>query len=167
MNIELPILHSWLDFPENDDCIVLYTIGCVHNCTNCHNKKLQNGHNKLSNDDILDLIIKASIKYKTKNIVFSGGDPLYIENVLDVIYINKTLKNKNFYTCVYTGYELDDLNTFMMSFDYIKTGKYIEEKKQHTYKGEDKFQLASTNQKLYKYENGKYNLKSKDGIFKY
>ena len=158
---------TWMDYPDNFSlAIIIYFVGCEHNCTNCHNIALQKYESSskklLINDKELYYYIKTlSDIHRTNKIVFSGGDPLFKDNLKGVKEL--LFNNKEFNVCIYTGYSIDYIkDNEVKGFKFIKSGLYNENKKQNSKKTENALYLASTNQELYD-EN--YNLISKNGIY--
>ena len=162
-NIDL----SFIDFPDPDNwAMIFYFSGCSHNCKNCHNVQLrERGIGKLYNvDEFYELVKNETIKNKTSNIVLSGGDPLYYEN----IKFTKEFLIKyggQFNICIYTGHSIDYVKeNNVKGFKYIKCGTFDDSKKRLSGNFHDKFILASSNQNFY---NENYELISEDGILNY
>ena len=161
------INETFSDFPTVDDlAVIVYFQGCDHNCPNCQNKELQvcNKENAKSVKETYDLITNYCKRANTNKIVLSGGDPFYPENRNEILSLIDTLENNGYEVCVYTGYELDDIETFyildprILSYPtYLKCGRYIESLREKEWgKTDDFFKLATTNQKFYKWISGKY-----------
>lgn len=75
--------------------VVLWVSGCNHCCKNCHNKITWDPDNGLLFDEsakkeIFDQLDKPYIS----GITFSGGDPLYPDNISDVHELMKEIKAK-------------------------------------------------------------------------
>ena len=161
--ILFPIKETFIDYPDNEsNALIIYFMGCSHNCGGCQNPDFQNMHynNNTINVDsnILDSIIQDGFKrYNTNKIVLSGGDPLYSKN----IEYTKELVLK-YDVCIYTGYEMEYVHKFISGYKFIKCGKYIEELHQLSEKTNQYIKFASTNQKLY---NSKEKLLSVNGIY--
>jgi anaerobic ribonucleoside-triphosphate reductase activating protein len=156
MRILYPFSTSWLDYPTNSDlAIVLYFMGCEHNCFNCHNPNFQSYFNKydlwkdFTIEQLNESLHEKSIKEQTNKIVFSGGDPLYIRNRSEIKEF--LTKNKKYDICIYTGYEITKIIEWdIKGAKYYKCGKYIDNQKDnHSGKNNDQFVLASYNQRLY------------------
>lgn len=170
MRIKEDLVLSFLDFPSQEGfAIVVYFTGCSHFCLGCHSKMLQNYNEgkDINSDDLFQKIESfnfSKIK-KTNKIVFSGGDPLYIQNSFGVIELSKLLYAKHYDICIYTGFSINEvinLKSLGLKFKYVKVGTFDERKKQISLKDNQKFVLASYNQELYDYD---INLISKNGIF--
>jgi len=133
----------------------IYLSGCNVYCKNCHNPELWdfNYGNKINNETIEDLIKKINASPDLIETVWLlGGEPL-AQNLFDLIYfITKIQSETKVKWWLWTSYEYDkiplairDLNLF----DYIKCGKYIDEKRTD---GNIQFgiKLASSNQYIKK-----------------
>lgn len=92
--------------------VVLWTAGCSHHCKECHNPQTWSPtagkiFDKLAEAELFEALSKPWIK----GITFSGGDPLFennISEVLRLIYkIRKELPEKNIW--LYTGYTYEDI----------------------------------------------------------
>ena len=160
------IQHTFIDYPHPEkDAVVYYMSGCQHSCLNCHSPELQEferyGRPIM---DTIDLISKALQKYKTNNLVISGGDCLHHYNLqLTKCLCNWFKKIQYVDICLYSGYDLEYIQKCgIVNFDFIKGGKYIEELKQKSEKTDDYIQFASKNQflidtnKLVISKNGRY-----------
>jgi anaerobic ribonucleoside-triphosphate reductase activating protein len=158
---------TWLDYPDTESlAIVVYFEGCSHNCSGCHNPELQKYGAGMDYTpyQLLHYTMGLSEMYRTRKLVFSGGDPLYEENRDDVKEFLRI--NKYFDVCVYTGYEIEQVREFGISeFEFIKCGKFVRElKDEHSGKGSKRFVLASKNQRLY---NKDLTQISEDNIFNF
>lgn len=159
---------TFIDYPSpNDWAIIVYFSGCNNNCANCQNLRLKDDNigNLIKNEDELKQILDNACKrYKTNNIVFSGGDPLYKSNIT----ILKQFLEKyglNYNICIYTGFSIEKVKEFgINNFKFIKCGSYNESLKQESGNFEDKIQLGSTNQN---YFNSFYKQLSINGILTY
>lgn len=158
---------TFIDYPDPDNwAVIFYFSGCSHGCKNCHNIQLKNrGVGKLYNvDEFNELVKYETEKNKTKNVVFSGGDPLFKENLEFVKEF--LIKYGSLYNiCIYTGHNIEYVKeNNVKGFKYIKCGTFDDSKKRLSGNFSDQFILASSNQNFYD-EN--YNLISEDGILIY
>jgi anaerobic ribonucleoside-triphosphate reductase activating protein len=164
MNIFLPFQMSFLDYIDNySHAIVVYIMGCNHNCFNCQNKEFQDINYKESINvnisEFFELLKYFSKKYRTNKVVLSGGDPLHPNNINKV---KEILLNKEYDFTLYTGYDIEYvIKNNVFGFKFIKCGKYNEIYKKTSEKNNDFFVLASENQKIY---DSNYNLISNNGI---
>lgn len=87
-------------------------------------------------------------KVNTNRIIFSGGDPLYIDNLK---FVKDYLLQKNRpRICIYTGYSIEDVKLMdVEGAEFIKCGKYDYEKSQDKMKYDNVLKLSSTNQNFY------------------
>jgi organic radical activating enzyme len=118
----------------------------------------------ISVDDFNELVKRETLMNKTKNVVFSGGDPLFKENLEFVKEF--LIKYGSLYNiCIYTGHNIEYVKeNNIKGFKYIKCGTFDNSKKRLSGNFGDQFILASSNQNFYD-EN--YNLISEDGILIY
>lgn len=95
--------------------VVLWLSGCSHHCYNCQNPQTWNPNSGIpfDNEAKQELFTELSKDY-ISGITLSGGDPLYEDNLDDVLSLLKEIK-ENFPTktiWLYTGY----------TFEYIVSG---------------------------------------------
>lgn len=95
--------------------VVLWLSGCSHHCYNCQNPQTWNPDSGIpfDNEAKQELFTELSKDY-ISGITLSGGDPLYEDNLDDVLSLLKDIK-ENFPTktvWLYTGY----------TFEYIANG---------------------------------------------
>lgn len=144
--------HSFIDYPENDDCLTIFFTGCSHNCHNCQNKELQKTgkiYEQLEITELIILIKKIAKRLNTKNIVLQGGDPLHSQNRICTKSIVQILK-LDYNVCIYTGYKYSQIKEWVIGAKYVITEKFDETKFITPEKTDNYFQLASTNQEIYK-----------------
>ena len=117
--------------------------GCPIHCKGCHSAFTWDPFfGELLTDDMFRNIIKNN-KYASC-VLFYGGE-WQLERLLELIEI---AKEYNLKVCLYTGLELEKVDKKLInSLDYLKVGPYIEQ-----LGGLNK---KTTNQKMYKIENGK------------
>ncbi len=121
--------------------------GCPLRCKNCHNAFTWNPRfGVLLTDELLEELI-AKNKY-ISCVLFYGGE-WQLERLLELISI---VKKHGLSVCLYTGLMLEEIKLskkeLLSVLDYIKVGRYIEEKGGLNKKG--------TNQRFYRIlNNGK------------
>ena len=117
--------------------------GCPIHCKGCHSAFTWDPFfGELLTDDMFRNIIKKN-KYASC-VLFYGGE-WQLERLLELIEIAKEYRLK---VCLYTGLELEKVDKKLIDvLDYLKVGPYIEQ-----LGGLNK---KTTNQKMYKIENGK------------
>lgn len=99
---------------------VLWLSGCSHHCKNCQNPQTWNPNSGILFDDTAknELFEELSKPY-ISGITFTGGDPLFAENlkgVYDLIReIRVKFKDKTIW--LYTGYEYD-MQMPIITYDY-------------------------------------------------
>lgn len=167
MLIAYPLSVTFIDYPNPEDiAVIVYFMGCEQNCKNCHNPQFRNPYNKINTIDISpdDLIQELKIfckRNQTDKIVFSGGDPLHPNNILNVKYLLDILC-KDYGIAIYTSHDVDFIaKNGVIGMNFVKSGVFIEDQFQTPEKTDTYIRFASKNQKLY---NSKLELISKDGI---
>lgn len=134
--------------------VVLWLSGCSHHCYNCQNPQTWNPDSgvpfdKSAKQEIFNELSKDYIS----GITFSGGDPLYEQNLDEVLSLIKEIRNMypNKTIWLYTGYTWEDLinvncpldskwenRIFRKSIielcDVIIDGEYIDEQRDITLK---------------------------------
>lgn len=158
MYVKLPFELSFQDYPEPDAwAIVVYFQGCDRHCDGCHNYDLQkiSEGTYFSSTELEYLIQKYSILWRTKNIVFTGGDPLlYLQLPSLSTFLNYFGSKYNI--CIYTGADRDEIlnkmgNGKLKSRNYVKYykgGRYIKQLRIEGKHGktDNHFQLITRNQ---------------------
>ena len=137
--------------------VVLWLSGCSHHCYNCQNPQTWNPDNGIPFDeDAKQEIFEELSKNYISGITLSGGDPLYQENVSQVLPLIKEIKEKfpDKTIWLYTGYTYeqimwpvitDDFNPerdklisgkrkILQLCDVLVDGEYIDEQRDITLK---------------------------------
>ena len=92
--------------------VVLWVSGCSHHCKECHNPQTWDKNagqlfTSESEKELYDALSKPWIK----GITFSGGDPLFIDNLYTVLRLIKEIKErfpeKDIW--LYTGFTYEDI----------------------------------------------------------
>lgn len=154
------ISTTWQDYPDDTSiAVIVFFEGCIHNCKGCQNPQLQtpNPVDKISVEMVLDRIKVLCKKNDTNKIVFSGGDPLYDENLSATKYLIKNLTNYDI--CVYTGYDIENSIKRLSPITplWLKCGTYIENLKEDNWgKTNEELTLATKNQGFYIYDSADY-----------
>lgn len=111
------------DVPD-EIALGIFLSGCPHKCKNCHSSFTWDpNYGKILNKEVLRNLISRQ-KY-ISCVLFYGGDwdLKFLNEMLDVVDEFKLKK------CLYTGLEMENFPCdFIERLDYIKTGKYIQEK---------------------------------------
>ena len=176
IKIKKEIIETFIDYPDNSGtpAIIIFMVGCSHNCPECQNEHLQNPN--LNDDTIITVDDKQFSKiidyyadlYRTNKIVLSGGDPFFDDNKSFTInWINQN--NTKYDICVYTGYTFSEIeNELPSNIKYLITGRYSKDNKnRNAGKNNDNFILISKNQEIWCWTTDKYNRISKNGIITY
>lgn len=134
---------------------VLYVSGCPHKCPMCHNEETQEAtYGELFTKELKDSYIR-DIKENTilKGITLSGGEPLWENNVEEVLSFTKEVLSvrPDLDVWTYTGYKYEHLLKRDCSFtqellsitDVLIDGKYI-----HAQRDEELLFKGSKNQRL-------------------
>lgn len=122
---------------------VLFVQGCSRHCPGCHNSTTHNPQAGKSMDvEEIFQRIRSSCSYK--KITISGGEPL--EQPEAVFQLLTKLKKDGFNTCLYTGYNLENVpKDFFPLLNYIKCGHFKRNLADPSLQ-----YYGSTNQTLYK-----------------
>jgi organic radical activating enzyme len=163
--IKYPLDYTWTDYPDDySQSVLVYFLGCERYCKGCQNELFQlrtyTSAWDFSLEDLYDLISSECYRIKSNTIIFSGGDCLSSYNI---DFTKEFLKRycDQFQICIYTGATIEEVKQReIKGFTYIKVGKYDESLKQESFKTDDCFQLASSNQEIYDSE---FNLLTKNG----
>lgn len=113
--------------------VVLWLSGCEHHCDSCHNPETWNFNNGIPfGQTELNYIYNELSHDYISGITFSGGDPFYPKNRIEVIRITSEIKkyfpNKNIW--VYTGYLFEEVlewNLDISNIDVIVDGEFIKD----------------------------------------
>lgn len=142
-NLKIKYVDSKVVFEEIPDKVTLaITISnCPFHCKGCHSDYLRQDIGKELTIDELEKLIKEN---KGINCILFLGDGI---NTLGLMVLSKFVKEKypNISTAIYSGY--DDILSEYRRFDYVKTGKWIEEL--------GPINKETTNQRLYRLNEGK------------
>lgn len=119
--------------------VILWVSGCSLHCKGCHNPEtwsLCSG--KLFDEEAKKELFEALDKPYIQGITFSGGHPLENENITEVYYLCKEIKEKfpEKDIWLYTGYVFEDINSYLIMkyIDILVDGKYIDEQRDITLK---------------------------------
>lgn len=101
--------------------VTLFISGCSHRCKGCHNKESWNAFNgKEFTLDTVQKILKALDRDYIDGLTLSGGDPLFMQNRLEITKLCKAVKeafpNKTIW--LYTGYKYEEVETLEV-FEYV------------------------------------------------
>ncbi|MGC3977646.1 MAG: anaerobic ribonucleoside-triphosphate reductase activating protein [Paludibacteraceae bacterium] len=117
---------------------------CPHKCAGCHSPHLREDIGELLSPTALTELLSRYSAAVTC-VCFMGGDANPNEVCLMADFVRKTSGNK-LKTAWYSGFNTLKKNKYSRSFDYIKLGEYIEQL--------GALDKKTTNQRLYKIENG-------------
>lgn len=113
--------------------VVLWLSGCSHHCYNCQNPQTWNPNNGIPFDeDAKQEIFEELSKDYISGITLSGGDPLYQENVSQVLSLIKEIKEKfpDKTIWLYTGYTYEQIMWPVITRDFNpERDKLISEKR--------------------------------------
>lgn len=138
--------------------IVIFMAGCPHHCRGCHNIEtwdINNGFN-YSIYEISDYLIDLYVSNKGffSGFTFSGGDPFYQSNELNLLIslLKEKLNGYDFDIWVFTGYLFEDIKILpaIKMIDFLVDGKFEIENRTYPLK---KFR-GSNNQRLIELKNG-------------
>ena len=109
---------NYLQITHEDVCngdglrVVLWLSGCSHHCYNCQNPQTWNPDSGILFDETAKQeIFNELTKDYISGITFSGGDPLYEQNLDEVLSLIKEIRNtySDKTIWLYTGYTWEDL----------------------------------------------------------
>lgn len=128
-------------------CVSLFTQGCPHRCKGCFNPDTWNFNGGIEIDikiltaDVINLLQKNGIQ---RNFSVLGGEPLCLENRIEVNFIIKHVKERfpDIKIFFWTGYTIEELiqkndlyiNEVLKNVDYLIESPYIEEERDITLK---------------------------------
>lgn len=167
VNIDL----TFQDYPDPYNwAVIIYMSGCSNQCPGCQNIKLKDYDIAESDDSLIEcntadelneIVSKQKTKHFTRNIVFSGGDPLFFKNRPIISEFCEKYGNK-YDICIYTGHSIEQVKEWgIKGFKFIKCGRFDQNNARKSGKTETTLTLASPNQNFY---DGDYNQISKEGI---
>lgn len=101
--------------------VVLWLSGCSHHCYNCQNPQTWDANSGIPFDESAKQeIFNELSKDYISGITFSGGDPLYENNLDEVLKLVKEIRisfpEKTIW--LYTGYDFDLLNSKYNEYKY-------------------------------------------------
>lgn len=119
---------------------VLFVSGCSHHCPECHNKQTWDSNagypfSEWKKEEILESLKKPYIK----NFVISGGDPLYKDNIEEIMFLCQEIRDNKIEINIilYTGYTWQEIQANMTKnhnlfklcsyLDWIIDGRYMPE----------------------------------------
>ena len=114
--------------------VVLWVSGCSHCCKECHNPITWDPNGGLEFDEEAKQEIFAELEKSYVNgITFSGGDPLHINNALDVAELAKEIREKYPQKTIwlYTGGLWEDVKNMRVIpyLDVLVDGEFMVDKK--------------------------------------
>lgn len=128
-------------------CVSLFVQGCHRKCKNCFNPETWNFEGGIEEDvkiltlKIMNLIQKNGIQ---RNLSILGGEPLCLENRMQVNFIVKHIKERfpNIKIFLWTGYTIKELieendlyiQEILKTINCLIDGPFIEEEKDITLK---------------------------------
>ncbi|MBR5583908.1 MAG: anaerobic ribonucleoside-triphosphate reductase activating protein [Lachnospiraceae bacterium] len=116
--------------------VVLWVSGCSHHCKGCHNPQTHDPESGFKFElEHLRMLYEELEKDYVAGITFSGGDPLYIENRMQIqglaMDIKRRFPDKTIW--LYTGYKWEDISHFISHLEILKyidvlvDGRFVEE----------------------------------------
>ena len=114
--------------------VVLWVSGCSHCCKDCQNPITWDPQSGLVFDEAAkEELFEQLGKSYISGITFSGGDPLYFQNVPEVTALAKEIKEKYPAKTIwlYTGYLWEELQgkEILRYLDVLVDGRFVEEEK--------------------------------------
>lgn len=134
--------------------VVLWLSGCNHKCKNCQNPETWDDNNgSLYTEDTEEYILEQLSKGYIQGITFSGGDPLYENNLLHLYSLISKIRiyfpSKSIW--LYTGYTIEQIvnpeystvdemedsylrQQIISNCDVVVDGRYVDELRDITLK---------------------------------
>ncbi len=147
-------------------CVSYWVSGCEHHCKGCHNPDTwdKNTGIEFTDETVKEIIEAIGDKGITRNLTFTGGDPLAPYNLFQIETISKEVRKAYPKIKIYlwTGYVLEELSLNQINaiseIDIMIDGKFEENLKDLTLK-----LRGSSNQRILTKEdiNGEINKRQK------
>lgn len=114
--------------------VVLWVSGCRHHCSGCQNPVTWDPDDGLLFDDAAKKEIEEQLeKSYISGITFSGGDPLFADNLQEITSYSRKLKNRfpSKTIWLYTGEIWEDIRELevLQYIDVLVDGRFEQEKK--------------------------------------
>lgn len=122
--------------------VVLFCTACDHYCKNCHNQETWQASNGIPFDEnAKKLIYKELEKDYIDGVTLSGGDPLNVNNINDMLIFVTELKEKYPEKTIwlYSGYTWNQIMYPVITDDFNPTRDDLIQKKQNIVKQCDVF----------------------------
>lgn len=108
----------------NEISVCISLAGCGHSCVGCHSPHLQDKNGGTILVSTIFNTILDKYEGKASCVLFFNGE-YQTANLIELV---KMSKNRNFKVALYSGYDLDELDSRLVGMlDYIKTGSFKEE----------------------------------------
>ena len=101
--------------------VTLFVSGCSHRCKGCHNPESWDAFGgKEFTEETIERIEKLLDRDFVDGLTLSGGDPLFLQNRLEITKLCKRIKEKfpEKTIWLYTGYEYEEVKALEV-FDYV------------------------------------------------
>lgn len=137
------------DMLNGEGCrVLLWVAGCDHHCPGCHNPETWDPKNGIPfTEETKKEIFEALDKDYISGITYTGGDPLFINNLSTITDLAKEIREKypNKTQWLYTGFLYPEIQhlEIMDYLDVVVDGPFIEYKKDPTLQWR-----GSSNQKI-------------------
>lgn len=139
--------------------VVLFVSGCDHKCRGCHNPETWNkDFGYKFTEDTKEYLFECLRKPYIDGITISGGDPLYTENIGEILGLVRDIRlnfpKKSIW--LYTGYSYEELmkdklrSSVLMYIDTLIDGEFMIDKRDITLKFR-----GSSNQRIIDVHTGK------------
>lgn len=114
--------------------VVLWVSGCRHHCSGCQNPVTWNPDDGLIFDESARQELEEQLeKSYISGITFSGGDPLFADNLQEITSYSRKLKNRfpSKTIWLYTGEIWEDIRELevLQYIDVLVDGRFEQEKK--------------------------------------
>lgn len=114
--------------------VVLWVAGCSHYCSECQNPVTWDPNGGIPFDQAAREEVFAELsKDYISGITFSGGDPLYSSNELEITELAKQIRERfpSKTIWLYTGYTWDEIKNreIIPYLDVLVDGRYVKEQR--------------------------------------
>lgn len=134
---------------------VLWVSGCSHRCAGCQNKDFWNANMGLTfTEEVINELIDLCERPFMDGLTLSGGDPMYVENRVEVYLLCRKFKERlgdKKTIWMYTGYLFEEIkdDPVMKYVDVVVDGPYQKDRDAAIYRGSD-------NQRIFRKRNGEW-----------
>lgn len=119
--VEFGISHMEVPY---DSALCIYISGCQNRCRECHYPELKNADEGEVLSDYFEQMLDLYHEYTTC-VCFMGEGECSTDSRMELLQYVQEAHNRGYKVCLYSGRDTV-IEDWMKSFDYVKTGSYIE-----------------------------------------